>query len=653
MGERYLTKSRFKLGLECPTKLYYTGKKEYVNNKFDDEFNQTLVEGGFQVGELAKLYHPDGYDIKELGYNESLEKTNHLLLQNEVTIYEAAIQSGELFIRVDVLIKDGNKVDIVEVKAKSYNSDDGFLTSTKAIRSNWKPYLYDIAFQTYVIENAFQDFEVTPYLMLADKKSKTSVEGLNQKFLIKNENGRSEVEVIGNTDKAALGDEILIKVNVRGIVDTIFNETNFNLERKLSFEELINLYSENYSKDVLLDDGLGVKCKSCEFIANQDQINSGLKSGYHECWKRVASFKDDDFLKARIEEVSNFRKVDQFIKEGKYFQEEVKEEDINLKKSDGSGLTSSERQLLQIEKAVNQDDDIYLDKKGVVEEMSKWNFPLHFIDFETTAVAIPFNSNRAPYEQILFQYSHHVVDQKGNIEHKGEWINTNQGIFPNFDFVRALKSELETDEGTIFRYSSHENTMLNVAYRQLRESEEKDKDGLCEWIKTITISSNSSDEKWEGERSMVDLLEVIKKYFYQRSMKGSNSIKDVLPAILNTSDYLKQKYSAPIYGDKIPSKNFENHIWITTNERGVIINPYKTLPPVLSDLEGLDENSFLIDTESGIQEGGAAMAAYAKMQFSQMSDTERESITQALLRYCELDTFAMVLIWEALQDWVK
>ena len=52
---RYLTKSRFKLALECMTKLYYTGKKkEYADQNVDDTFLKTLAEGGFQVGELAK-----------------------------------------------------------------------------------------------------------------------------------------------------------------------------------------------------------------------------------------------------------------------------------------------------------------------------------------------------------------------------------------------------------------------------------------------------------------------------------------------------------------------------------------------------------------------------------------------------------------------
>ena len=44
---RYLTKSRFKLGLECPSKLYYTNKENvYANTKKDDPFLMALAWGG-------------------------------------------------------------------------------------------------------------------------------------------------------------------------------------------------------------------------------------------------------------------------------------------------------------------------------------------------------------------------------------------------------------------------------------------------------------------------------------------------------------------------------------------------------------------------------------------------------------------------------
>jgi hypothetical protein len=50
--------------------------------------------------------------------------------------------------------------------------------------------------------------------------------------------------------------------------------------------------------------------------------------------------------------------------------------------------------------------------------------------------------------------------------------------------------------------------------------------------------------------------------------------------------------------------------------------------------------------ESSIADGGAAMTAYARMQFSEMSQEESNAVSAGLLKYCEMDTFAMVLIYE-------
>ena len=51
-------------------------------------------------------------------------------------------------------------------------------------------------------------------------------------------------------------------------------------------------------------------------------------------------------------------------------------------------------------------------------------------------------------------------------------------------------------------------------------------------------------------------------------------------------------------------------------------------------------------TDDNIAGGGAALTAYAKMQFTEISETERNLVAQGLLRYCELDTLAMVIIYE-------
>lgn len=45
-----------------------------------------------------------------------------------------------------------------------------------------------------------------------------------------------------------------------------------------------------------------------------------------------------------------------------------------------------------------------------------------------------------------------------------------------------------------------------------------------------------------------------------------------------------------------------------------------------------------------IANGGAALAAYTKLQFT--NEAETKAMAEALLRYCELDTMSMVFIWE-------
>ena len=71
--------------------------------------------------------------------------------------------------------------------------------------------------------------------------------------------------------------------------------------------------------------------------------------------------------------------------------------------------------------------------------MREWTYPLHFIDFETSTVAIPFSRGRRPYETVAFQFSHHVMHADGRIEHRSQALLAQPGVFPNFAFVRALR----------------------------------------------------------------------------------------------------------------------------------------------------------------------------------------------------------------------
>ncbi|MBA6350428.1 DUF2779 domain-containing protein, partial [Colwellia sp. BRX8-9] len=140
---------------ECPTKLFYTGKKEYPNTMLDDPFLAALADGGHQVGELAKQYYSNGFDITTLDYDEAEKQTLELLALDEVVIFEPAIRFNNLFIRVDVLVKKGNHFELIEVKAKSYSvKDNGDFHNKKGdkLDSKWKPYIFDVAFQKHVLK---------------------------------------------------------------------------------------------------------------------------------------------------------------------------------------------------------------------------------------------------------------------------------------------------------------------------------------------------------------------------------------------------------------------------------------------------------------------------------------------------------------------
>ena len=140
-----------------------------------------------------------------------------MFLQNEnvdkVIIYEAAIKFNYFFIRVDILVKDGNNIDLIEVKAKSFKSEKNFFNKSNYIKPTWIPYFYDVAFQLWVIENALPNYNIKPYLMLADKNKKTSINGLNQFFKITKIGNRKKITVNKTINNNDLGSEILIKID--------------------------------------------------------------------------------------------------------------------------------------------------------------------------------------------------------------------------------------------------------------------------------------------------------------------------------------------------------------------------------------------------------------------------------------------------------
>ena len=189
-----------------------------------------------------------------------------------------------------------------------------------------------------------------------------------------------------------------------------------------------------------------------------------------------------------------------------------------------------------------------------------------------------------PYEQLAFQFSHHIIYEDGRVEHHNEYLNTQIGAFPNFDFIRALKKSLQYNTGSIFRYHNHENTILNVIYSQLKVSGEPDREELMQFIQHISHNTGSNSDTWSGERDMIDLYKMVVSYYYELSMGGSNSIKAVLPSVLNSSIYLQEKYSKQLKEIGVSSLNFPDvHRFIELDEAGKVISPYKNLPPLFDN----------------------------------------------------------------------
>lgn len=650
---RTLSKSRFSRARECPAKLHYVGKKEYFDARSEDDFLAALAEGGFQVGALAKCLHPGGVDVFEKDPVAAVRETERLMKAENATLFEAAfLADGLLLVRADVVVKRGRNVKLVEVKAKSYDpgEDEFFKKRGGGLASAWAPYLFDVAYQTHVLRRALPGHAIAPFLLLADKTAVATVDGLNQRFVIRRDAGGrgTSVEIRGDVTPAGLGAPLLREVDVAAPVEWILSRTDYGLEPgleggALDFGSLALRLAAAYRDDRKIAVAPGAHCKGCEFRADGGlAAERGLRNGFAECWAEVGP---GDGARAPVFDVWNLRSAARLMAAGKFLVEDLDEEDFgDARAGDGDGIAPSARQWLQVDKAQRGDATPFADAAGLASDMAAWRFPLHFIDFETAMFALPFHRGRRPYEQILFQFSHHVMAADGSVAHRGEFLHAERGRFPNFEVVRALRRELAGDDGTIFRYATHENTVLRQVRDQLVAApgddvpDKPDKEDLIAFIDAVTTPSGGR----AGRRSMVDLLEILKRRYYHPATGGSNSLKAVLPAILRESRFLREKYSRPIYGAAggIPSRNFAGVAWVTADGA----DPYSKLPPVFDDID--EERVDRAGAEGRIAEGSAAMIAYAWLQLGDTSAADANRIRAALLRYCELDTLAMVMLVE-------
>ena len=157
--------------------------------------------------------------------------------------------------------------------------------------------------------------------------------------------------------------------------------------------------------------------------------------------------------------------------------------------------------------------EVYLDAEGVRKTTADWAFPRIWLDFETIAFAIPRWVGTSPYGQVPFQFSAHVVQEDGELEHI-EALDLS-GEDPREAIADALAGL--PGEGAVIAWNAgFERRCL----RLLAEAVPCHRDALLSL----------------AERT-VDLLPVAKNNYYHRDQRGSFSIKAVLPTLLPELDY--------------------------------------------------------------------------------------------------------------------
>ena len=594
----YLTKSDFTAARTCATKLYYK-KLRYPSLADDDPYLEFLADGGYMVETMAKLLFPDGTELGNWGEPEkAFKETSSALEADGGTLFEATVVQNNLLARVDILRREGDTLRLTEVKSTSIDSEvdvpNPFRGKRGGISSEWRPYLEDVTFQTVVLQRAFPRFKVIPFLCVVDKAKSATVNATFAKFQLRRPIGpgggwRPKVDYIGDVDG-------LRKEHVLALIDVSAEVRELSAEVEKAADTFAATLQS--SPIIRIAPEIGKKCKGCEY-----RIPPGLatKNGFRECWGTLAD-PDPHLL--------DLYRVDLLGGKNRDVVAELAAKGLARLSDVPTGLLSgatAARQRLQIECTAADREHIAPDLKAL---LSSHRYPLHFIDFEGSRLAIPYHVGMRPYEQASFQWSCHTIPAPGaKIEH-AEWLNT-EDAFPNFEFARTLKDKIRT-QGTVYIWSPYETTALREIRQQMQKYGHVDSD-LAGWLDDLTSDGNSR---------IVDLCALARDYYFHPSMKGSLSIKYVLPAVWETDASLRTN---PVFLK-----------YVKHDDQGLLLNPYAALPPLP-----------IGEIEEVVNEGTGAMRVYQEMMFGRAKEDEplRHSYRRLLLQYCELDTAAMVAIW--------
>ena len=506
-----LSKSDFKVAQTCAAKLYYK-ELRYPSTKDDDPYLELLARGGYMVEAIARLLYPEGRTLSYDGGSEaSARLTQEALAADKVTLFEATFLSNGKVARTDILKKNGNTLDLIEVKAKSYSSAKAIERALAGkpnqlhgvrgtIEGKWRPYIEDITFQFLVLREVFPDATIRPFLALVDKDKTVSEDLLHQHFRITRTQSPGQrfattnVEFTGDADRLR-EDHFITIVDVAAEVDELLPEVS---AVAATYVASLNPTLQKIAAPI------SVGCRDCEYRVDP----SVTPSGFNECWGDLADVEPSVLDLCYASEIGpkDDRLVDQLIRQRKCSLYDVPLS--QLTKKGGDVGKRNERQIIQIRQT--QERTAWISPQ-LAAFTQACEYPLYFIDFETSALAIPYHAGMRPYETVAFQWSCHTIESHGATPMHADWIN-GEDFFPSAEFVRTLRACIGA-AGTVFMWAHHEEAVLRVIHGQLRQYNAFEPD-LADWI--VGLAGTDKDNRGR----LVDMNQLTLDGYFHPDMKG-------------------------------------------------------------------------------------------------------------------------------------
>lgn len=150
----------------------------------------------------------------------------------------------------------------------------------------------------------------------------------------------------------------------------------------------------------------------------------------------------------------------------------------------------------------------------VAQRMAALEYPIHFLDFETYSYAVPRFEGMRPFQQLPFQYSVHVLEADGTLQHR-EFLYTETDD-PRPALARQLVLDIGPTGSLVVYHARFERSVLRELARMLPQP----RAALQGMVARL----------W-------DQLDIFRYDYLDPAFEGSNSIKRVLPALAPELSY--------------------------------------------------------------------------------------------------------------------